>query len=284
MFSGASGFYNAPLIKLITLSTGVSTFLFPLTLRRSLELSSLEQLTQSHQLWRIFTNNLFFSSTLEAVLGIVLLYHFRLFERQMGPAKFAAFAATTWGTSALVTLAGLVIYNTKNSNPASGPYALIFALIVQYFYEVPATYRFRFLGLNGSNKIMIYLIALQMIGSRFPGSLILGLSGIIAGLAYRSESLPLKRFAIPQPLVKIATKYILPIIQQPRRATQPQRNVHMNARAPPQRPPAAAVAPPAESDVVALMDLGFSREAAIGALRNANNDTQLAAAMLLDPS
>jgi len=201
----------------------------------------------------------------------------------MGPAKFAAFATTTWGTSALVTLAGLVFYNTKNNNPASGPYALIFALLVQYYYEVPATFRFRLLGLNGSNKIMIYLIALQMIGSRFPGSIILGLSGLIAGLAYRSEALPLKRFTIPQPLIKIATKYLLPIIQQPRRPIQPRRNVNINApRAPPAVP--AAVAPPAESDVAALMDLGFPREVVVGALRNANNDTQLAAAMLLDPT
>ena len=81
---------NAPLTKLIALSTGLATFLLPsLGLRKALELSSLDQLTKNYQLWRLFTNNIFFSSTLEAVLGIMLLYHFRLFERQMGPVKFA---------------------------------------------------------------------------------------------------------------------------------------------------------------------------------------------------
>jgi len=287
MFAGASGFYNAPLLKFITFSTGIAT-LIPFPFKKHLELTTLESLLPGHlEVWRLITNNFFFTSALEGMLGIFLLYHFRLFERQMGSSKFAAFVTTTWSVSALVTVAGFAIFNPSRGHSAPGPYPLIFALLVQYYFEVPATYRFRFLGLTGSNKIAIYLVGLQLLGSRFglnPVSLILGLSGIIAGLAYRSDVLPLKRVAFPQFLVRFATKYIFPLLQQARRPTA-NRNVNMNAPRPPNPlRQAPAVVPPAESDVTALMDLGFSREAAIGALRNANNNTQLAAALLLDPS
>jgi len=286
MFSGASGFYHAPLLKFITFSSGVATLVPHTILKKHLELTNLENLFPGFELWRLITSNLFFSSALEAMCGVYLLYHFRLFERQMGSSKFAAFIASTWGISVLITIALLVVFNPKGHTTA-GPYPLIFALLVQYYFEVPATYRFRFLGINGSDKIVIYIAVLQLLGSRWgfnPISFFLSLSGIVAGLAYRSDSLPLKRLTIPQFITRFSSKYILPILQQPR--TQPvNRNVNINApRRTPQPPPRTAAAAPTETDVTALMDLGFSREAAMGALRNANNDTQLAAALLLDPS
>jgi len=233
------------------------------------------------------------------MLGLFLLYHFRLFERQMGSAKFAVFVGTTWGLSALITLALFLLIDPK-THTAPGPYPLIFALLVQYYFEVPATYRFHFLGLNGSNKIILYICAINLLASRFgfnPVLLILAASGFVAGLAYRSDVLPLKRLSLPQRLIRFATSYLLPVVQQPRRPPQPiNRNVNINGPrgggagggGAPRRTAHAGGAgllpPPAESEVAALMDLGFSREAAMGALRSANNDTQLAAALLLDPS
>jgi len=284
MISGASGFYNAPILKFITFSTGVTTLLPYASLKRFLELHSLESLTQHFEIWRLVTCNFFFSSALEAMLGIFLLYHFRMFERQMGSAKFAAYTTITWGVSTIFTIACTVLFNPKGYT-AAGPYSLIFSLLVQYYFEVPATYRFRFLGLDGSNKIVLYIVGLQLLGSRLginPLSLILASSGIIAGLIYRSDSLTIKRWTIPKFLAQFASKYILPMLQQPQRSQPVNRTVNINApRAP---PPPQAVPPPAETDIAALMDLGFSREAALGALRNAHNDTQLAAALLLDPS
>lgn len=43
---------------------------------------------QQFQLWRLVTHHFVFSSLGEAFLSLLLLYQFRLFERQMGSRKF----------------------------------------------------------------------------------------------------------------------------------------------------------------------------------------------------
>jgi len=281
MHSAAAGFYNAPLLKIITFSTGIFT-LFPYTfIKKHLELQGLDSIV-NYEVWRLVTNNLFFPSVWEGVVGVYLLYHFRIFERQMGTAKFAAFLTSTFGISTSCILALFVLFNPKGT--ATGPYPLLFALLVQYYHEVPATYRFRFLGVNGSNKIWIYGIACQLLLSRHglnPIAVALALSGLISGVVYRNDIFPFKRFSLPQFLLQFCTKYIYPFVQSPPGPPTANRNANMNLRAPPR--PVPAVAAPSESDVTALMDLGFPREVVLGALRNANNDPQLAATLLLDP-
>jgi len=124
------------------------------------------------------------------------------------------------------------------------------------------------------------LLSLQLIGIQFPTSLLVSLSGIIAGIVYKSDTIPITRFKLPASLVHIAQRWLLPILQQaPQRPPlnanllnlQPQAAIH------PQRTEL-----PPESAVAVLMDMGFSREEAYGALTHTNNDPQLAAALLLD--
>lgn len=40
------------------------------------------------QFWRLFSHHSFFQTLPEIMFGLLLIYHFRLFERQMGSAKF----------------------------------------------------------------------------------------------------------------------------------------------------------------------------------------------------
>jgi hypothetical protein len=47
------------------------------------------------QLWRLATNHFFFTSPGEVLFGLILFYYFRLFERQMGSAKFGVHARHT---------------------------------------------------------------------------------------------------------------------------------------------------------------------------------------------
>lgn len=41
------------------------------------------------QFWRLITSHLFFTSPGELLFGTLLIYYFRLLERQMGTEKFA---------------------------------------------------------------------------------------------------------------------------------------------------------------------------------------------------
>lgn len=89
------------------------------------------------ELWRLFTSTLIFENTSEALVGLILLYTCRQFERQMGSKKFAAFICfsfllSSFITVALLTLAAMVGVYIK---PAPGPYYIIFALLTFYYCE-----------------------------------------------------------------------------------------------------------------------------------------------------
>ena len=58
-------------------------------------------LLNSTQVWRLVTHHLAFLTSSELMLGGLLLYSFRLFERRYGTSKFAAFVVSV---SALGTL------------------------------------------------------------------------------------------------------------------------------------------------------------------------------------
>jgi membrane associated rhomboid family serine protease len=67
-------------------SAGVSILATLMNWRHLLALD--RQGLQSMQLWRLFTHHFVFNSMGETIFGLILLYQFRLFERQMGSKKF----------------------------------------------------------------------------------------------------------------------------------------------------------------------------------------------------
>ena len=87
--------------------------------------------------WRLFTSLLPSESLAEGLVSWFLLYRFRVFERQMGTAKFVAFSllAFAW---AVATNAALVAVPFWRSGVAAGPYALIGALFVYYYRALPS--------------------------------------------------------------------------------------------------------------------------------------------------
>lgn len=109
-----------------------------------------------------------------------------------------------------------------------GPYSIIFACLVFFFFDVPATYRFRVCGLSTSDKLFTYILALQVITTfniwiiidkhqllfaNSPNSVVAGLCGIVSGLLYRSETLRLNKLQFPQFVNNFCCKFILPWIQ-----------------------------------------------------------------------
>lgn len=63
----------------------------------------------------------------------ILLYQFRAFERQMGSSKFAAFAVLSMLVPTTLQLGFALSLPSVPDRFSGGPYALLFALFVQYY-------------------------------------------------------------------------------------------------------------------------------------------------------
>ena len=147
--------------------------------------------TSKLQLWRFLTCHLGFSTPPDFLLGMFILYAFRIFERQFGSKKFAVLrpyvlsrfsapnahliflplmmdsrvqaciATLTLLSTSLQTLA-LFVLRKQVPYMMPGPYAIIFGLLPFYFMDIPALSRFRLMGLPFSDKLWVYLVALQV--------------------------------------------------------------------------------------------------------------------------
>jgi len=290
MANGPSGFYNAPITKCIVLGTGMFSLLMSVFgMKKAFAITNAHSVIYSFHIWKLFTNNFYFSSPVETVIGLTLLYNFRIFERQMGSLKFAAFTLATSGIAVLVNLATLVLLSHQEI--VSGPYPLIFSALVLYYFEVPPATRFRFCGISASDKLLTYLFAVQLLFSHSLGSICAGFTGIVAGMAYRLDAVPFKKLAFPMSVGKWFSKWILPWIQSPPKPTIPRVGAvqtpnsvagifNNGGTAPANVQPVAQ--PPDEAVVTQLMDMGFPREEVVRALLRANNNVLVATNVLLD--
>lgn len=99
--------------------------------------------------------------------------------------------------------------NYLNYLPA-GPTPLIFSILGQYHAVIPHVYKYRiaasansptepFYGLTFSDKSYVYLPAIQLSLSQFPGSLLCASVGWIVGYMWRNDVLPgaVTRWRIP---------------------------------------------------------------------------------------
>jgi membrane associated rhomboid family serine protease len=87
------------------------------------------------QLWRVVTSFLVFQNSAQIIVGLILLYTCRQFERQMGSKKFGAFLVFSVFVSTLIGLAIIVAAWSIGFYlvPSPGPFPLIFALMTYYF-------------------------------------------------------------------------------------------------------------------------------------------------------
>lgn len=201
-----NGFYKAPVTKALlgTLITSHVALQVPMFAGISKFLICLipDSLVKGDY-WRLLTSKLMFLDTKDAILCLILLYQFRIFERRYGSRKFASFLV---GTSILTTIFELLlstsilawyqsnygpdgdILNFKGRLLAVGPFGLILPLFVPFYTEVPQTSGATFGGLSVSAKSMNYILGLQVIASS-SSNVIVGLSAIAAGIFYRKNLL-----------------------------------------------------------------------------------------------
>ncbi|KAJ5637939.1 hypothetical protein N7490_007818 [Penicillium lividum] len=216
-----SGFTNTPLTKSLLIYTIASSI--------ALSILDIKHLGAIHvsphfwpyaQFWRALLWQIVgFSNSTEALFAAMLVYHVRVIERAWGKRKMATFLLTTLPYTTLLPpllltlVARPLSLNTLNYLP-SGPTAMVFALLAQYYATIPHVYRYRVgtttssntrtpdtttptpkptpkgLTLLLSDKSTTYLVAAQLALSQFPSMLLPSAVGWIVGIAWRAELLP----------------------------------------------------------------------------------------------
>lgn len=192
MYPGASstGFYHAPFSKGLLVLTGTASFfniLFASSTRHLLPNNPWIQFVHNSKLWQVFSSTLYYSSARNLICGSFLLYSFRIFERRFGSKRYASYIFCTTVIAIglqLTSIAVLKHFGHEVGLPPPGLFGVLFAMLVKYFWDVPASDAVTFLGFPISAKIFIYSIALQMLLAN-KESLLAGICGMVAGIIYR---------------------------------------------------------------------------------------------------
>jgi len=141
-----------------------------------------------------------------------------------GSTKFASFAFVSVLTSTILEFGALLAFNRSGLNVIpSGPTALVFSMIYQYYRLVPHAYSFKLFGVTLTDKAFTYFLGLQLAISQTPGTLAVSLIGLIAGQLYRSDILGLKAFRLPRYLRRFASRFLLPLIGSTKPPRRPNR-------------------------------------------------------------
>lgn len=152
---------------------------------------------------RIFLSPLFFRSTPQIVVGLILIYTTRQFERQMGTRKYSAFVFLSFIISLFLQIAFLVTFQSMgvDFSLAPGPFYYIFSSLPFFYYHIPklrpSNYSIMGFSMLLSEKSWFYLLASQLLLSDGMSSFIPGLSGLLAGYTYFVEGFNLSSFRIP---------------------------------------------------------------------------------------
>jgi len=267
-----SNFVHAPITKFIAFMTGtISVLANVFHFRHALVLD--KPGLGLGEYWRLVTSHFVFLTTGEMVCGLILLYAFRLFERQMGSKKYGVFVLLS------LFIASLIEFILLHYEPATlvfgGPYAIIFAQIVQYFYDVPSLDPVPFFGVPMNDKIFTYLPALHLIFAQYPTTGYYALCGIVAGLLYRIEFLRLEKLVIPSVLAQFSKKYFLPLLNRSNFTVRHQQHNNLEGIGNMYNFPQPA-RQPSGRNVDTLVGMGIDRQTAVQTLARYNDELQIA--------
>ncbi|KAI8967879.1 hypothetical protein BDF20DRAFT_897590 [Mycotypha africana] len=211
---GPAGFFNTPVSKGFVLFIGGCSIITAILKSKQYFYLQLEpHLTVYYQYWRIVTSHMAFGSSGDLFFGILLLYALRVLERQYGSSKYIAFLFISWAISTILELISLALCSQFGLNRIrGGPYALIFAMLYQYYRIIPVTYKFRVFGIIMTDKIFLYIIAAHLALSGISQTLVPVLCGLIAGAVYRTDIANLKRWRFPVALQRFTSRYLKPFL------------------------------------------------------------------------
>ncbi|WWC61273.1 uncharacterized protein I303_103854 [Kwoniella dejecticola CBS 10117] len=197
-----SGFQNAGVTKGIMIFlalTSISASL--LDIKPYLHLQLVPHMTKYRQFWRIAVHPLAFANSTELLMGEILLYNVGVaIERAFGSRKYASFVLVSSLVSTLLASIVIILGHRfgLNSIPA-GPYGIIFSLLWQQYRIFPSLYHFKLLGIEVSSKAFNWILALQLLVSNPPSSILISLIGLFTGYIYRTDTLfPIPSLSIPR--------------------------------------------------------------------------------------
>jgi len=315
-----SGFYKASVSKVMLGSLAVSHIAMNLGALSNLQKYMVCKIPDSMnkgEWWRLITSKISFLETKDAIFCFVLIYYFRIFERRLGSRKFVSHLIAMAGLSGLFEWVITSLFLMSNIKAISGilsigPYGCILPWFVFYMSDIPSLNSTSVFGMTMSNKIMTYLMGLQVaLGS--SQNFIMSASALMAGVIVKTNSLWIQNItSVPKWMANASQKLFgwlvdsSPPEQGAIGATleiqrsqqiealeqyQIQQQARMNARrlpnqvfrqrVPPQHQAAAAAPEPTEANITLLVDMGFPRQQAIDALREAHNDLSTATSILL---
>lgn len=292
MNGGPSGFHNAPVTRTLVIACALLTILIGIQSRSTSFGLSYQDVFRNIQLWRFIASLFAFSSTPELMFGLYLLYYFRVFERQIGSNKYSVFVLFSLIITSLfeVLALALLLRDRTSSLLASGPYGLIFASFIPFYFDIPVTTRFHVFGFHFSDKSFIYLAGLQLLLSSWKRSILPGLCGVLAGSLYRINVFGIRRLKLPQ-FITSSFSRLSRSSSSSSSSTTSSRNILGNVpsfmgrqpeRNRPTFAPPASVAEPPEDSIALLVSMGFNRNSAREALMRARNDINVASNILLE--
>ncbi|KNC81918.1 hypothetical protein SARC_05769, partial [Sphaeroforma arctica JP610] len=239
------------------------------------------------QILRAVTHSFIWKNSAELIMGSSLLYNCRILERLWGSRKFGFFVGFVLVTNTALQLLYLGVYG-RNVSPgeaavlASGPYGITFANIIQYYLDIPAMKHVKVMGFLVTDKLLTYLIAIQLLVAFLPSTAVPVSAGLLAGVIYRLPGLGLDQMSVPPALAASISVVGSVFYSNPAR---PQGETLLGTRGPQSRTNIRGPAPIAfvadETAVDQIVSMGFSREQAVAALRRSNNDAQRATHFLL---
>ncbi|KAK9124831.1 hypothetical protein Scep_013677 [Stephania cephalantha] len=291
MNGGPSGFHNAPVTKSFVIGSALFSILVGLRPRSFSPGFSYQDIFVKIRLWKLFPSVLAFSSTPELMFGLYLLYYFRVFERQIGSNKYSVFILFSLAVSSLFEVLALSLLKGVGLNVlASGPYGLIFASFVPFYFDIPVSSRICICGVPFTDKSFIYLAGLQLLLSSWKRSVLTGICGVLAGSLYRLNVFGIRRIKFPEFIASFFSR--LPLSSTGSSSATgssgstignaPSYRVReMEGNYPPTAPPLASLEPP-ESSIATLVSMGFDRNSARQALMQARNDVNVATNLLLE--
>eukprot|EP00877_Chromochloris_zofingiensis_P000158 jgi/Chrzof1/10142/Cz04g30140.t1 len=234
----------------------------------------------------------------ELLFGCLLLYYFRVFERQCGSAKFGAYASAVTGLSYIIQMAVSRLFHLAGPLPPA-PLPLIFASFVPFLLDIPPSSKFSFMGWSFTDKVFVYLAGAQLLLSGGRRSLIVAAASLTAGVLYRINFLNIRRLRLPGVVTGFMSRVFGPLLIDGRTAPvvvatggggataagPSASSARHAARQVPTSVPAAAtparLVQPSQEALDALLNMGFEHSKAVRALQQANNDLQAAISLLL---
>lgn len=316
--SSTSGFYQASISKFLFGSLTLSHLGLQLSMFSPFQkylICKIPDSLNKGEIWRLWTSKCAFLDTKDAIFCMILLYQFRIFERRFGSRKFAshliAFMSLTGVLEWILTVCVQTLDSKLHSGLLSiGPFGLILPWFVYYYQDIPSLNSTQFLGLRISGKFMTYMLGLQIILGSAVSNGIVAISSLVSAILVKQNWLWIQNWFVVPKIIGDLTQKIFgwlidssaPTESGPMGATleiqrsqqmeaieqhmQRQQVRMMAARNPlggaGLRPRGAAAAPePSEANITLLVDMGFPRQQAVEALREAHNDLSTATSILL---